>query len=89
MKTKLTLNVDDKIVERAKRVSARRKVSLSSVVEQYLERYSESALPKKDKKIQPSLLERIRKYTKNAEPLPEDYDYKKALHDHLDEKYGK
>ncbi len=88
MKTKLTLNIDDKIIARAKRVSAKKKVSLSSVVEQYLEGFSENALPKKRIEPEPSLLERIRKYTKDAEPLPENYDYKKAFHDHLDEKYG-
>jgi hypothetical protein len=89
MKTKLTLNIDDKIVERAKKISAKRKVSLSSVVEEYLEKYSENAFPKKDNNTEPSLLERIRKYTRNAKPLPENYDYKKAWHDHLDEKYDK
>ncbi len=89
MKTKLTLNVDDKIVARAKRASAKRKVSLSSVVEDYLDKFSEKALSQKAKTKEPSLLERIRKYTKNAKPLPENYDYKKVWHDHLDEKYGK
>ncbi|MGN6540205.1 MAG: DUF6364 family protein [Ginsengibacter sp.] len=89
MKTKLTLNVDDKIVARAKKASARRKVSLSSVVEDYLDKFSERSLPKKNEGNEPSLLERIRKYTKNAKPLPENYDYKKVWHDHLDEKYGK
>ncbi len=89
MKTKLTLNVDDKIVARAKRASAKRKVSLSSVVEEFLERYSKNTLPRKDINGEPSLLERIRKYTKHAKPLPENYDYKKAWHDHLDEKYDK
>jgi hypothetical protein len=89
MKTKLTLNVDDKIVARAKKASARRKVSLSSVVEDYLDKFSTKSLPKKNEGKEPSLLERIRKYTKNAKPLPENYDYKKVWHDHLDEKYGK
>ena len=89
MKTKLTLNVDDRIVARAKRASAKRKVSLSSVVEDYLDKFSERSLPKKNEDNEPSLLERIRKYTKNAKPLPENYDYKKVWHDHLDEKYGK
>ena len=89
MKTKLTLNIDDKIVARAKRASAKRKVSLSSVVEEYLDKYSHPSLSVEKKKTEPSLLERIRKYTKNAEPLPEDYDYKKVWHEHLDEKYGK
>ena len=36
MKTKLTLNVDDKIVARAKRASAKRNISLSAVVEEFL-----------------------------------------------------
>ncbi len=89
MKTKLTLNVDDKIVARAKRACAKRKVSLSSVVEDYLDKFSEKTLSQKAKTKEPSLLERIRKYTKNAKPLPENYDYKKVWHDHLDEKYGK
>jgi hypothetical protein len=89
MKTKLTLNVDDKIVARAKKASAKRKVSLSSVVEDYLDKFSERSLSPKEKSTEPPLLERIRKYTKNAKPLQENYDYKKVWHDHLDKKYGK
>lgn len=89
MKTKLTLNVDDKIIARAKRESAKRNISLSAVVENYLDRFSKYDSTKKNMKpTEPSLLERIRKYTKNAKPLPENFDYKKAFHDHLDEKYG-
>ena len=88
MKTKLTLNIDDKIVARAKRVSAKRKTSLSSLVEEYLDRISKSNSHEKNRESEPSLLERIRKYTKNAKPLPEYFDYKKAMHEHLDEKYG-
>jgi hypothetical protein len=88
MKTKLTLNVDDKIVARAKRVSAKRKVSLSSLVEDYLDRLSKSDSNKNDNNSEPSLLDRIRRYTKNKKLLYEDYDYKKPLHDHLDKKYG-
>lgn len=88
MKTKLTLNIDDKIIARAKRVSAKRKTSLSSLVEEYLDRISKNNSDKKYKKSEPLLLERIRKYTKNAKPLPADFDYKKAMHEHLDEKYG-
>ena len=89
MKTKLTLNIDDKVIARAKRVSAKRKVSLSSMVENYLEKLSKDSLSEKSKNKEPSLLERIRKYTKHAKPLPENYDPKKPWHEHLDEKYGK
>lgn len=86
MKTKLTLNIDDKIVARAKRASAKRKVSLSSVVEDYLEKYSRVDSPKKHKTTEPSLLERIRKYTYPVEITDEEIEKRKE--DHLREKYG-
>lgn len=87
MKTKLTLNVDDKIVERAKRVSARRKVSLSSVVEEYLDRFSKRDSDKKDgEPTKPSLLERIRKYTHPIEISDEEIE--KLKEEHMREKYG-
>ena len=86
MKTKLTLNIDDKIVARAKRVSARENVSLSSVVEEYLEKYSSPALPKKNTLPEPSLLERIRKYTHPVEISDEEIERLKE--EHIREKYG-
>lgn len=86
MKTKLTLNIDDEIVERAKRVSARRKVSLSSIVENYLEKISSDSLTKKDKSKEPSLLERIQKYTHPIEISDEEIE--KLKEDYFKEKYG-
>ena len=86
MKTKLTLNIDDKIVARAKRVSAKRKVSLSSMVETYLEKLSKDSLPEKNKNKEPSLLERIRKYTHPIEISDEEIE--KLKEDHFKEKYG-
>ncbi|MDE3183232.1 MAG: hypothetical protein KGM16_07430 [Bacteroidota bacterium] len=86
MKTKLTLNIDDKIVARAKRVSANRKTSLSSMVEEYLDRISKSNSNKKTKKSEPSLLERIRKYTYPVEISDEQIE--KLKEKHLNEKYG-
>lgn len=86
MKTKLTLNIDDKIVARAKRVSAKRKASLSSVVEDYLEKYSRNSLPQKRKINEPSLLERIRKFTHPIEISDEEIE--KLKEEHMREKYG-
>ena len=86
MKTKLTLNIDDKIVARAKRVSAKRKVSLSSMVENYLEKLSKDFLSEKNKNKQPSLLERIRKYTHPVEISDKEID--KLKEDHFKKKYG-
>jgi hypothetical protein len=87
MKTKLTLNIDDKIIARAKRASERRKVSLSSVVEEYLDRFSKNDSDKKnDKPSQPSLVERIRKYTSPVEISDEEIEKRKE--EYLREKYG-
>jgi len=86
MKTKLTLNVDDKIVARAKRASARRKVSLSSVVEDYLDKFSQRSLPEKTENKEPSLLERIRKYTHPVDKTDEELD--KQREEYLRKKHG-
>lgn len=86
MKTKLTLNVDDKIVTRAKRASAKRKVSLSSLVENYLDRFSKNDSDKKNETSEPSLLERIRKYTHPVEISDEELEKQKE--EYLREKYG-
>jgi hypothetical protein len=92
MKTKLTLNVDDKIVARAKKLSAKKNVSLSSVVEEYLDKFSKSDLQKdknglrKDVKNEPSLIERIRKYTHHVEISDAEID--KRIEEHMQEKYG-
>jgi hypothetical protein len=92
MKTKLTLNVDDKIVARAKKISAKKKVSLSSIVEEYLDKFSRNDLQKnkndlhKNGKVEPSLIERIRKYTHHVEISDAEID--KRIEKHMQEKYG-
>ena len=87
MKTKLTLNVDHKIIERAKKVSARRKVSLSALVEDYLDRIAKKDLNKKNEEsTEPTFLERIRKYTHPID-IP-DEKIAKLKEEHMREKYG-
>ena len=87
MKTKLTLNIDDKIIARAKRESAKRNISLSAVVENYLDRFSKNDSHKKNAKpSEPSLLERIRKYTRPIDITDEEIE--KLKEEHLREKYG-
>ena len=86
MKTKLTLNVDNKIVARAKKASAKRKVSLSSVVEDYLDKFSQRSLPEKTENKEPSLLERIRKYTHPVDKTDEELD--KQREEYLRKKHG-
>ena len=86
MKTKLTLNVDDKIVARAKRASAKRNISLSAVVEEYLDKFSKNSSRKKKTNPEPSLLERIRKYTHPVKISDEEIE--KRIEKHMQEKYG-
>ena len=86
MKTKLTLNIDDKIVARAKRASARKKISLSSVVEDYLDKFSQRSLSKKSENKEPSLLERIRKHTHPVDTTDEELD--KQREEYLRKKHG-
>ncbi len=57
-------------------------------MEEYLDKFSQKGAEQKNVKFEPSLIERIRKYTKRLH-LPNDYDYKKVWHQHLDEEYGK
>ena len=45
MGTKLTLNIDDSIIRRAKRFARARDKSLSKVIEQYLDFVTENELP--------------------------------------------
>ena len=86
MKTKLTLNIDDKIVAREKRASARKKISLSSVVEDYLDKFSQRSLSQKPESKEPSLLERIRKYTHPVDKTDEKLD--KQTEEYLRKKHG-
>lgn len=86
MKTKLTLNIDDKIVARAKKVSARKKVSLSSLVEDYLDKFSKKNIDRNHSNTEPSLLDRLKKYTKHIEMSDEEIEKRKD--EYLRKKHG-
>jgi hypothetical protein len=88
VKTKLTLNIDDKIVEKAKRFTSRKNISLSSVVEDYLAELSTKNISKqKDLLRKNTITQRIRKLTRPIQIS--DAQIKKQLVKHLEEKYGK
>ncbi len=88
MKTKLTLNIDDKVIEKAKKFTSRKNISLSSVVENYLAELStkniskQREVPKKN-----TITQRIRKLTRPVQIS--DEQIKKQWAQHLEEKYGK
>lgn len=75
--SKLTLSVDGRVVERAKRHAAKRGTSVSRLVESYLDALSR---PKADQQLSP-VTRRLRGILKGAK-----YD-RKAYLDYLERKY--
>ena len=81
MTTKLTLSVDEKTVQRAKRISRKKGKSLSKMVEEYLNSLSEH---EKEKKSPVQLIKEILK-GKITDP---NVDWKKVKAEKLLKKYG-
>ena len=80
MDTKLTLNVDKDIVEKAKVYAKSHKISLSQLIESYLA----SLISKKSREIEITpLVEGLR----GVIELDKDFDYKNRYTDYLIEKY--
>jgi antitoxin component of RelBE/YafQ-DinJ toxin-antitoxin module len=76
---KLTLSVDEKVVERAKQYASRRGTSISRLVEVYLDALSRPAdLPNQ---ALPPVTRRLRGILKGIKPRREDYV------DYLERKY--
>ena len=80
MNTKLTLNVDRRVIERAKEYSKSRKISLSKLIESYLS--SLTSNKNQNMEITP-LVESL----SGVVTLEKDFDYKKSYADYLIEKY--
>ena len=80
MYTKLTLNVDKSVIERAKEYAKSHKISLSKLIESYL-----SSLTKK--KGQETEITPLVESLIGVIELDKDFDYKKGYSDYLLEKY--
>jgi hypothetical protein len=80
METKLTLRLDKKVIIRAKNYAQNHKISLSRMVETYLD--SVTSENTDDHEITP-LVESL----SGVVNLPADYDYKKEYSDYLSDKY--
>ena len=80
MDTKLTLNVDKSVIERAKEYAKSHKISLSKLIESYLASLTNKK--NKDIEITPLVESLIGVIT-----LDEDFDYKDGYSDYLMEKY--
>ena len=82
MNTKLTLTIEQSIIEKAKAYAKVRNRSLSDIIENYLK-----AITKEQK-----VSEEISPLTKSLQgsfKAPKDFDYKKELSNGLSEKYMK
>ncbi len=82
METKLTLRLNDHVIERAKDYARSHKISLSKMIESYLESITRQKVDEKKISITP-LVESL----SGVIDLPSDFDYKKDYRDFLEEKY--
>jgi hypothetical protein len=83
MNSKLTLKLNKRTIERAKKYAKRKKQSLSVLVEEYFEIISEGENGT-DLEISPNVLE-----MSGIIRLDKNIDWKSEYGKHLDEKYGK
>lgn len=80
MDSKLTLKLDENVIERAKKYASSRKLSLSRLIENYLDSLTKTQ--ENDFEISPFV-----KSISSGKSVPVNFDYKKEYIDHLDEKY--
>ena len=81
MDTKRTLKLDQEIIEKAKHYASEKKISLSRIVENYLNSLT-SDKENNDIQISPFV-----KSLSSGIEIPADYDYKKDRADYLEQKY--
>ncbi|MEO6524074.1 MAG: DUF6364 family protein [Mucilaginibacter sp.] len=80
MTTKLTLTMEDQVIDSAKEYARKEGKSLSGIVENYLR--STSAHKESDSKLSPKVAKMM-----GVIKLPDDFDYKKELGNALLKKY--
>ncbi|GAB1453405.1 hypothetical protein MASR2M47_34610 [Draconibacterium sp.] len=82
MDTKLTLRLNDNVIQRAKVYASNHKISLSKMIESYLDSITKQKEEDKKTSITP-LVESL----SGVIELPADFDLKKEYHNYLAEKY--
>lgn len=80
MTTKLTLTMDDSVIDSAKKYARGRGKSLSDIVENYLK--SITLQENRDEQLSPKVTALM-----GSIKLPEEFDYKKELGSALNKKY--
>ena len=82
METKLTLRLNDNVIERAKNYARRHKISLSKMIESYLDSITKQKEEENKIPITP-LVDSL----SGVIDLPADFDYKRNYRDYLENKY--
>ena len=82
METKLTLRLNDQVIERAKNYAHSHKISLSKMIESYLDTITKPNEVEKKNTVTP-LVESL----SGVIDLPADFDYKNEYGDYLEKKY--
>jgi len=81
MDTKLTLKLNQEVIEKAKEYASDKKLSLSRIVESYFQ-----SLTREDKKDDFEISPFVKSIS-TGKSIPTDLDYKNEYSDHLMEKY--
>ncbi|PZR28800.1 MAG: hypothetical protein DI535_05060 [Citrobacter freundii] len=82
MTTKLTLTIEQDVIETAKRYARKKGRSLSDLVESYLKTLS--GAEGKAEELSPKVKRMV-----GAIRLPDDFDYKESLRKGIEQKHGK
>lgn len=82
MDTKLTLKLDNNVIERAKNYAKKKNTSLSQLIESYLNFLTTS-------KTNSEAITPLVKSLSGVIDLPKKFDFKKSYKDHLIKKYSK
>lgn len=86
MNTKLTLTIEQEIIQKAKKYAKDKNRSLSDIIENYLKMLTKAEETKLDSHQEKSL-NPIVKSLKGSFKMPHNMDYKKELRNRLEEKY--
>ena len=82
MNTKLTLTIEQEIIEKAKKYAKAKNRSLSDIIENYLKSLTKEEKVSNKKKLNP-----VVQSLKGSFKMPENFDYKKELSKRLEDKY--
>jgi hypothetical protein len=82
MDTKLTLKLNQEIIEKAKIYASQKKVSLSRIIENYLNSLTNDSKNDNSIEISPFV-----KSLSSGKKMPTELDYKKEYSEHLMNKY--